>query len=194
MTEESDRPLTKDQAPYPYASVNGDFYSKETLDEAWRDLHRKAQLWQSGLDAPSAAEKFAYFVLKQITFRQPELTPGARSEVARAFETERGPMTQKLFSASMDSDSGETVEFGIIAADDEEALRLFRETVVGTHVLEEEIEAAIEMGAAMRVRTFRVFDTGCTAEQLPSRLIPWEEIGVREHELRIQDEEDSPTP
>lgn len=65
--------IDKADAPYPYLSINGEFLSKEFLDDVWMELQFKAILWQAGLDKPSFADSFAYKVLTQITMRKPEL-------------------------------------------------------------------------------------------------------------------------
>jgi len=62
----------KAKAPYPYDSINGEFYSKEFLDSVWRDLKQKAIYVQMKMDSFSPAEKLAYVILKQITYREPE--------------------------------------------------------------------------------------------------------------------------
>lgn len=66
--------LEKARAPYPYMSVNGDFYSKEFLDAAWNELLAKAPIWAAGIETPTKCEKFTYDVLKQITMRRPDQT------------------------------------------------------------------------------------------------------------------------
>lgn len=64
--------IDKAQAPYPYLGINGEYPSKEFLDDCWRHLHKMAVIWAAGIDKPSPTDRLAYLLLKQITFRQPD--------------------------------------------------------------------------------------------------------------------------
>jgi hypothetical protein len=52
---------------YPYYSLNGEFFNRELLDEAWSHLHKMSVLWNAGIDSPSPTDKLAFHVLKMIS-------------------------------------------------------------------------------------------------------------------------------
>ena len=56
----------KANAPYPYFSVNGEYYDKEFLLAVEAELIKKMPIWISGLENPSICEQFAFHILKQI--------------------------------------------------------------------------------------------------------------------------------
>jgi hypothetical protein len=61
--------MQKQNAPYPYFSINGEFLDKDFLDSVWEHLHKMSRVWQSGLDSPSPTDKLAFIVMKQISAR-----------------------------------------------------------------------------------------------------------------------------
>lgn len=65
--------MNKREASYPYMAINGEFFSKEFLDNLWIHLHKMAPLWEAGICEPTAADKFSYVILKQVTFRMPNV-------------------------------------------------------------------------------------------------------------------------
>jgi hypothetical protein len=69
----------EDCMPIPFrptaTRVDDSFYPTEYLDAVWEELSRKAvTVWVTGLDKPSKAEAFAYWVLKSSASYRPNYT------------------------------------------------------------------------------------------------------------------------
>lgn len=47
-----------------YVGIDRQFIPKAELDSLWAAFNKKIPLWQSGLEAPTEIEKFAFFMLR----------------------------------------------------------------------------------------------------------------------------------
>lgn len=101
--------------------------------------------------------------------------------------------TQKIWLLSTDADMGADIEFPVIAGSTEEALQVFRDHLIPEILSEESIPSASELGTGYEVKMTRLFDTGQSAEALPSRIIPWEETSITRHAL-LQPAQDGAAP